>query len=265
MRRTSAADFRRQLPDTLGGIVDGLLEAADARDIRVYLVGGPVRDLLLGRVLGDVDLLVDGAEGLGAAELVEQAALPDTRAVRHDRFGTVTLRSAAASVDVASVRRESYAHPGALPSVEKGSLEDDLRRRDFTVNALALPLSRAARASYSRIVDLEGGLRDLEERQLRVLHKRSFEDDPTRALRAARLAARLDFTLSRGSRAALRDALRAGACGRVSGDRLRRELVKLFEDARKGSSPMKGRSTGSTRTDVSRSPPLGITRSSTSV
>jgi tRNA nucleotidyltransferase/poly(A) polymerase len=104
-------------------------------------------------------------------------------------------------------------------------------RRDFSVNALALPLSRAARSEHDGVVDYSDGCADLARRRLRVLHRRSFHDDPTRALRAARLAPRLDFSLSRDSRSSLRDALRDGAFGRVSGDRLRREFVKLFDDA----------------------------------
>jgi tRNA nucleotidyltransferase (CCA-adding enzyme) len=110
-------------------------------------------------------------------------------------------------------------------------------RRDFTVNALALPLSRSARGKYDRIIDLDDGLDDLNKRQLRVLHPRSFHDDPTRVLRAARLAPRLGLSLTRGSRAVLRDALRDGVFGRVSGDRLRREMVKLFADAQYGLDP----------------------------
>jgi tRNA nucleotidyltransferase (CCA-adding enzyme) len=210
---------------------------ADERLIAVYLVGGPVRDFLLRRGVGDVDLVVEGRGGEGAAELARAAAPLGARVRSHDRFGTVSLQQAEASVDLASVRGESYAHDGALPSVRAGSLEEDLRRRDFTVNAMALPLSKAARSRHSGLVDLESGLRDLEERRLRVLHPRSFHDDPTRALRAARLAPRLGFTLTRGSRSVLRDALRDGAFGRVSGDRLRREVIKLFDDARQGLDP----------------------------
>jgi len=237
--RTTAADFLAAIPAPTAALVVGLVSAADARDLSLYVVGGPLRDLLLGRAVGDVDLVVEGRDGKGAVELVQAAAPESARLTVHDRFGTVSLRLDAASLDVATVRRESYAHDGALPAVAAGSLEDDLRRRDFSVNALALPLSKAARARHTGIVDLEGGLRDLEDRRLRVLHKRSFHDDPTRALRAARFGPRLGFTLTRGSRSALRDALRDGAFGRVSGDRLRRELVKLFDDAHKGLDPVR--------------------------
>src|SRR5271157_152168 len=231
------------LPAGARALVAPLLDAADRRNVAVYLVGGPVRDLMLGRVLRDVDLIVEPQDGQGAAELVRAASLLGVGVVSHDRFGTLRLESSGRAteeevgVDLATVRSERYAHPGALPTVGPGTLEDDLRRRDFTVNALALPLSAAARRARPPIMDLEDGLRDLEARTLRVFHAASFHDDPTRALRAARLAARLGFTLSRSSRSALRDALRDGAFGRVSGERLKREIDKLFEDARLGLDP----------------------------
>lgn len=237
MRRPSPAEVQRRLPESSAALVRRVLEAADREGLSVHLVGGPVRDLLLGRPLRDVDLLVEAPGAMGAAELSLAAAGGEIGATVHERFGTVTLRAGEATVDLASVRREIYAHDGALPSVAPGSLEEDLCRRDFTVNALALPLSAAARARHDGIVDFGEGLDDLEARRLRVFHPRSFHDDPTRALRAARLAPRLGFSLTRDTRSALRNALRDGAFGRVSGDRLRRELVKLFEDASLGLDP----------------------------
>ena len=237
MRKPSLAEVFRGLPSPTAALIRAVLDAADARELCVYLVGGPVRDLLMGRTLRDVDLLVAQRGELGAAQLARVVAVPGIQVTSHDRFGTVTLRSEATELDLASVRCESYAHDGALPTVAPGTLDDDLRRRDFTVNAMALPLSAAARSAHSGIVDPAGGMRDLRDRRLRVLHPRSFHDDPTRALRAARLAPRLRFALTRDSRSALRGALRDGAFGRVSGDRLRREIVKLFDDARVGLDP----------------------------
>jgi tRNA nucleotidyltransferase (CCA-adding enzyme) len=228
-------DFLAALPPPLAELAQRVIAAADARGLAVYLVGGPVRDWLLGRAVRDVDLAVEGSGG--ASELAAAVASSGVRTTRHGRFGTVVLASEAAALDLATARRERYAHPGALPEVEPGSLEQDLLRRDFTANALALPLSAKARASHAGIVDPAHGVRDLERRALRVLHPRSFHDDPTRALRAARLAPRLGFTLTRGSRQALRDALRDGVFGRVSGDRLRREIAKLFEEAALGLDP----------------------------
>jgi len=237
MRRPALPEVMGNLPAGSAALVRSVLEQADAKGVCVHLVGGPVRDLLLGRTVRDVDLLVEAWDGGGALELARAVATPELRATAHDRFGTVTLRGERAEIDLATVRREAYAHHGALPTVELGSLEEDLRRRDFTVNALALPLSAAARAQRTGIIDVEEGLADLEQRRLRILHPGSFHDDPTRALRAARLAPRLGFSLTRDTRSALRGALRDGAFGRVSGDRLRREIVKLFEDAELGLDP----------------------------
>jgi tRNA nucleotidyltransferase (CCA-adding enzyme) len=229
-----ASEFRGAVDGDAATLLGCVLDAADSLGLAVFAVGGPVRDLLMGRALRDVDLLVEAGD---IVELATRAAPPDARITRHDRFGTVALQVGSAVIDLAGARREKYPHPGALPRVEPGSLEDDLARRDFSINALALPLSRRAQRDRAGIVDLADGITDLAERKLRVLHPRSFHDDPTRVLRAARLGPRLDLSLTRGSRTVLRDALRDGAFGRVSGDRLRRELVKAFDDACLGLDP----------------------------
>lgn len=236
MRRPRTKELLRALPPGSAELVERVLERADAEGASVHLVGGPVRDFLLERPLRDVDLIVEPGP-LEAAGLARAAAPEGAEVAVHERFGTVVLRVGDVAIDLADARKESYEHPGALPTVEGASLEEDLWRRDFSVNALALPLSKAARAAHAGIVDPTGGLDDLGRRSLRVLHRESFRDDPTRALRAARLAPRLGFTLSRGSRSSLRGALREGAFGRVSGDRIRRELVKAFDDARIGLDP----------------------------
>jgi len=234
MNTSGPVDFCEALEGDVAALVAAVLSAADSRGLAVYAVGGPVRDLLLGFGLRDVDLLV---EGEGAKALAEAAAPAGARRIRHDRFGTVLLQLGSARVDLSTTRRETYTHPGALPRVEPGSLDEDLMRRDFSVNSLALPLSQSAREKYDQIIDPDDGLDDLNKRRLRVLHPRSFHDDPTRVLRAARLAPRLGLSLTRGSRAVLRDALRDGAFGRVSGDRLRREMMKVFGDAQYGLDP----------------------------
>lgn len=215
-------------------LLERVVETAARRGTRVDLVGGPVRDLLLDRALDDVDLRVH-EDAAGLAEAVCRGRAADgLRMEAHDRFGTVRIESADAHLDLATLRHETYAAPGALPRVEAGSLEQDARRRDFAVNALALPLVAEATSAPQTILDPEGGLEDLAAKRLRILHPRSFHDDPTRAFRAARFAARLGFRLDRGSRAALRSALRDGAFGAVSGERYRRELEFAFAEARHG-------------------------------
>jgi tRNA nucleotidyltransferase (CCA-adding enzyme) len=236
MSGTAPHEILRALPPGHAALLESVLAAAGERGAAVYLVGGPVRDWLLGRALRDVDLVLEPG-GADARSLAQAAAGPGDAVVAHDRFGTVVLRRGDVALDIATSRREVYEHPGALPAVEPAPLLEDLQRRDFTVNALAIPLSREACVRHRGIVDPSGGVADLEGRTLRVLHDRSFHDDPTRALRAARLGPRLGFSLARGSLSALRGALREGAFGRVSGERLRRELSRLFEDAAGGLDP----------------------------
>lgn len=228
---------RRALPPAVAPLVDAVAAEAERRGVPLWLVGGPVRDLLLRRPLRDVDLLVELHGEAGAEALARAAAPAGARVVAHDRFGTVRLAGGEGALDLAAARSEHYPRPGALPVVAPGTVEEDLRRRDFTVNALALALNRPARRGRAALLDPGGALADLEARALRVFHPRSFHDDPTRALRAARLAARLGFRPVRATRSALRDALRDGAFGGVSGDRLRREIEKLFADAALGLDP----------------------------
>ncbi len=182
-----------------------LLRAFAAGD-GVHLVGGAVRDLLLERAPRELDLVVEGDVDAAAARL-------DGDVKAHDRFGTARVRAGGCAFDLVRARAEVYAHPGALPDVRPGSLDEDLRRRDVTVNAMALDLDGELHA-------VPGALEDLHAGVLRVLHDRSFVDDPTRVWRVARYAARLRFTVDEGTRAL---AARADPAT-VSGDRLGAEL-----------------------------------------
>ena len=249
MRRADRRAARRALPPGLAPAVDRIAEAGDRMGLGVLLVGGPVRDLLLGRPIVDVDLIVEprAPEPPGdvgelqskapALRLAEAARAEHESLVAHPRFGTVVLTGPHGVIDLAGARAEAYASPGALPEVRPGTLEQDLARRDFSVNAMAIPLNDAARAGRGALVDPLGGRRDLALGLLRVLHARSFFDDPTRALRGARLAARLGFRLDPASQRALREASAGGAFRGVSGERIRAELAKLFADARRGGEP----------------------------
>jgi len=178
---------------------------------RAFLVGGAVRDLLLGGEHPDLDVAIEGDAPAVAARL---GADP----VAHERFATATVDLDGVRVDLASTRTERYPHPGALPEIEPAPLERDLARRDFTVNAMAVPLLGAA-----DLIDLHAGLDDLRARQLSVLHADSFRDDPTRALRAARYAARLGFEIE----PATFDLLAAVDLSTVSRDRVEAELRRI--------------------------------------
>ena len=232
----SRDELLRGLPGGAQGLVEAVARASEAVGSRVLIVGGPVRDLLLGRPIRDVDLLVEaGAEVV--EEIARRSAPEDARIVTHGRFGTIRMETGETRLDLAAMRSETYSRPGALPTVSPGSLDEDLRRRDFSINALAIDLSPGAGEKRLPVIDEVGGLEDLAAQRLRVLHSESFHDDPTRVLRAARLGTRLGFSLARPTRSALRNALRDGVFGAVSGDRLRREIEKCFTDAALGLDP----------------------------
>lgn len=179
---------------------------------RAYLVGGAVRDLLLGADHPDLDVAVDGDAAALARRLGGEV-------ITHERFATARADVDGARIDLATTRRETYERPGALPEVEPAGIEEDLARRDFTVNAMAVALGDEA----SELIDPHGGLSDLRDGVLRVLHDRSFTDDPTRALRAARYGARLGLTLEPRTAGLL-----AGAdLGTVSADRVQAELSRI--------------------------------------
>jgi tRNA nucleotidyltransferase (CCA-adding enzyme) len=182
----------------------------------VYLVGGAVRDLLLGRGRADIDLVVEGDAAALASRL-------GAGVVSHERFATAKVNLDGHEIDIATARTESYPHPGALPVVEPAArVEADLARRDFTINAMAIPLR-----GRSELIDPHGGRDDLAAGRLRVLHPGSFVDDPTRALRAARYAARFGFGLEAETEILLREA----DLGTVSADRRDAELQRLANEA----------------------------------
>lgn len=193
-----------------------LVRVRDAAEEPVYLVGGAVRDLLLGRGRADIDVAV---EGDASALAVRLGAEP----VEHERFATAKVELDGHEVDIAGARAESYARPGALPDVRVPvEIETDLGRRDFTINAMAIPLG-----GEPRLIDPHGGRADLEGGLLRVLHRESFADDPTRAIRAARYAARFGFELEPETAGLLR----ATDLDTVSADRREGELLRLAGEA----------------------------------
>lgn len=171
-------------------------------DVPVSLVGGAVRDALLGMTNGeDIDLVVEGDALSLAGRLGREL---NVRVVSHGRFGTAYLELPHDRwIDIVMARKETYARPGALPDVEPGTLEDDLRRRDFTINALAYRLTGSDARS---LVDPTGGLADLAGGVVRMMRPDSFAEDPSRLVRAARYAARLGFRLDSDTEAAARAA-----------------------------------------------------------
>jgi tRNA nucleotidyltransferase (CCA-adding enzyme) len=205
-------DLLREAPGA-----DIVFEAV-AGESGVYAVGGAVRDALLGRIPKELDLVVEG----DAVALAKRAAeRVNGSLVVHDRFKTATISADGFSFDIASARKERYPRPGALPDVTLGAtITEDLARRDFTVNAIAVDLAR------DRAIEWPGARTDLEHHQLKVLHERSFVDDPTRMLRLVRYAARLAFNTHPDTRRLLDPRL----LDTITGDRAGNELrLALFE------------------------------------
>jgi tRNA nucleotidyltransferase (CCA-adding enzyme) len=191
----------------------------------IYLVGGAVRRLLgLDDRLPGIDLAVEGDARAVAHRL---ASTLGGRVHEYEQFGTATLTTPRHEFDLAPTRRETYEHPGALPRVEPAPLAEDLARRDFTVNAMAVGLRGD---DLGHLYDPHGGLADAERSAIRVLHDRSFEDDPTRLLRAVRFEARLGFRMEDATETAARAAAGAGALATVSGPRIRDELMDLLAE-----------------------------------
>jgi tRNA nucleotidyltransferase (CCA-adding enzyme) len=200
----------------------------------VYLVGGAVRDVLMGEPSFDIDVAVEG-DGIVFAEALAGAL--GGRVVPHEKFGTaIVISGDGERVDVATTRTEFYEHPAALPRVERASIRQDLFRRDFTVNAMAASLRGE---DFGRLVDPFDGLRDLERRVVRVLHNLSFIDDPTRIFRAIRYENRYGFAMDAHTVALARACVEMDLVGELSSARLRDELQALLSEASVGESVLR--------------------------
>lgn len=215
----------------LGGgaisILRALRQTALEKSISVYLVGGPVRDVLMGMPVKDLDFTVEG----DAPSLARQLAVDlGGRVVLHPAFGTATIEVADARVDLVTARREVYPSPAALPQVTAAAIADDLARRDFAINSLAVPLND----KQAQILDPHGGINDLRQSAVRILHPDSFVDDPTRVFRAIRYEQRLDFCIEDGTLSRMQAAIDGRLIGLLTGDRLRHELERIFEEERPG-------------------------------
>jgi tRNA nucleotidyltransferase (CCA-adding enzyme) len=189
-----------------------------------YLVGGAVRDLLRGAEPVDLDIAVEGDARSAARALAERLG---GQAREYERFGTADVIAGGQTLHLGSTRQEVYESPGELPTVSSASLDEDLRRRDFSINAMAIGLTGD---DLGHLYDPCGGLADMESGVVRVLHERSFLDDPTRLLRAIRYATRLGFDLDPETERLAREAVAADALSTVSGARIRDELMDLLRE-----------------------------------
>jgi len=213
------------IPKPLADFIAFSGDLADKKGLRVFIVGGFVRDLFLGVSNFDVDMVVEGDAVTFARTLAEQLSCS---ILVHRRFGTAVIQSPEGfKVDIATARREVYEKPAALPVVIAGAIRDDLFRRDFTINAMAICINSV---DYGRVFDFYGGMDDLKKRLVRALHSLSFIDDPTRILRAVRFEQRLGFSIEKETYGWMRAAARSGMLEVVHKHRLRDELVLIFKE-----------------------------------
>jgi tRNA nucleotidyltransferase (CCA-adding enzyme) len=217
-----AGSIKELLPENVVSLIRRAGEAARKQQQRVYLVGGVVRDILLERHNLDLDLVVEGDAIKLALEI---ASYERAKVTVHPHFGTAKLRWPDRSLDLTTARSETYTKPGALPTVKPGTIKDDLSRRDFTINAMAIALNPP---HFGDIIDPHGGRKDVEKKLVRVLHEQSFRDDATRIWRALRYEQRLDFHLEKSTLELLKEGI--AWLDTVSGDRIRHELENVLRE-----------------------------------
>lgn len=222
-------NLRQLMKSRLSGKVFRLLEAvgklAEKKGYSAYLVGGMVRDLLLGAENLDIDITVEG-EGIDFAG--ELAGHLSGRVQGKTRFGTAVVTfPGRLKVDVATARRECYEYPAALPKVWASSLREDQFRRDFTINAMSIKLNPAA---FGTLIDFFGGEKDLRGGVIRALHEGSFLDDPTRIFRAVRFAERYGFRIEEHTEDLIKEAVKLAMFNELTIERLRDELVLIFNE-----------------------------------
>lgn len=222
--RNLSALLKDRFPEKVYKILKNAGEVAERMGVNVYLVGGSVRDLLLGQANLDIDLVIEGDGILFAKEL---SAKLHARSRSHPRFGTAQVIHDGLKLDVATARTEYYESPAALPKVETSSIKKDLYRRDFTINTLAIKLNRK---DFGMLIDFFGGQRDLKEKTIRVLHNLSYVEDPTRAFRAVRFAERFGFKLSKHTANLIKSAIKMNLFEKLSGSRLYEELLIAFKE-----------------------------------
>ncbi|MFY9402815.1 MAG: CCA tRNA nucleotidyltransferase [Candidatus Omnitrophota bacterium] len=212
----------REAPEELKGLIKDIRQFALSKGVKAYLVGGFVRDLILKVQNLDLDIVIEG-DGIKFAS--EFLLTQEGKITAHKAFGTATIKlTSGLKIDFSSARKESYPKPAHLPVVCPGSLKDDLFRRDFTINAMAIDLEGG------KVIDFFGGLSDLKNKKIRILHNLSFRDDPTRILRGIRFEQRFRFSFEAKTLKLIKEALCLGLLNKVHLHRIRDELILLLKE-----------------------------------
>ncbi|MCL4873511.1 CBS domain-containing protein [bacterium] len=222
--------MRERLPAWALDLLKEAGDVAEARGFKAYVVGGFVRDLIMRRENLDIDIVIEGGNGIVFAEDLARRRGASVRA--HHRFKTAVLVFPDGyKLDVATARLEYYERPGALPTIEQSSLKLDLYRRDFIMNTLSVALNPGR---FGELVDFFGAQKDLKERTIRVLHNLSFVEDPTRMLRAVRFAEKFDFTIGKHTLNLIKNSVKLDGFTTVSGPRIAEELKSILEEETSG-------------------------------
>ena len=216
-----------ELPSHIEEFAKKVGHLAKELGLKAYIVGGVVRDILLGRPVWDLDIVVEGGSSLELAKRVGEVY--GVKVHPFEEFQTAHLKIGPLKVEFATARRESYEKSGAYPKVEPASLKEDIFRRDFTINTLAVALNPE---EFGTLIDYVGGLEDLKNGIIRVLHSLSFVEDPIRILRALRFAGRFGFSLSKGTKALLRQAVALGVLRNAPKGRIANELRLALREER---------------------------------
>ena len=215
------------IPESIKQILIEAGDIGDRQKIKVFAVGGFVRDLLLGVDNCDIDIVVEG-DGLKFAQSLSGKL--NGSLIMHEQFGTATIE-ASCKVDIATARSERYKSPAAYPCVKPGKIKDDLQRRDFTINAIALFLNTNR---FREIVDFFNGTEDLKNGIIRVLHDNSFIDDPTRIFRAIRFEQRYNFEIDAHTRHLIDDAVKTGMLDKLKKQRKDKEITLISKEKNAG-------------------------------
>jgi len=218
-------EYIKKLPQEIQDLLYLVSDIAAECNMQAYLVGGFVRDMLLGVKNLDLDITVEG-DGIKFAEHI--AKHTQSKFIRHSRFGTAAIiLKHGLKIDIATARSETYPHPASLPVVKPGTIKEDLARRDFTINAMAASINKH---NFGELIDIFGGQDDLRNKQIRILHDLSFVDDPTRVIRGIRFATRYSFKIEHKSVILMKQAVKNKMLEKVQPQRLRDELILVLKE-----------------------------------
>jgi len=213
-----------KFPEDFLNIIKVVGAEADKKKLPAYIVGGPVRDMLLSVKNYDLDFVIEG-DAMKFARDLNKRLKGDLKI--HMAFGTATIVFKDTRADIVTARKETYKSPAAYPDVEPAAIKEDLFRRDFTINAMAVSINKK---NFGGLVDLYGGYKDLKKKLIRVMHDKSFIDDPTRIFRAVRFSVRLGFKIEPRTRKLIKEAILQGLLGEVNRGRIKKETGLLLKE-----------------------------------